>query len=359
MTMPSPTAAVDAVQIVEAAAESLLVTTSDLDWPGPTIVYANAAFERMTGWSRTEVIGKTPRILQGADTDRSVFVDLRSRLLAGDTWENRTINYRKDGTPFVMEWSIVPLRNSAGQVHQYLAVQRDVTARIEAERARTNLSRYFSPQLVDLLAKRDDPVGPRRQNVAVLFVDIRGFTRIAETTSPDQLVALLRSFYIRMERLVFRHDGAIQGFMGDGIMATFGVPETSERDPVNALACAQGMLDEIARWNAERQASESIAVSVGIGVHYGPAVLGDIGDTRNITFTVVGDTVNIARRLEQLTRKVPCALVVSDDLVRAIRERAGGREAAALLASMRERGNQKVRGKAQSVRIWTHASDIR
>jgi PAS domain S-box-containing protein len=346
--------AVDAVQVIEAAAESMLVTTADLDWPGPTIVYANPAFERMTGWSRSEIIGKTPRILQGLETDRSVFKNLRSRLLAGEVWESRTVNYRKDGTPFVMEWSIVPLRDGNGQIHQYLAVQRDVTARMEADRARTNLSRYFSPQLAKLLAERDEPVGPgRRQDVAVLFVDIIGFTRIAETMPPDQLVALLRSFYIRMERLVFDHDGAIQGFMGDGIMATFGVPETSERDPVNALACARTMLDEIVRWNTTCPASESFEVSVGIGIHFGPAVFGDIGSTRNMTFTVIGDTVNVAHRLEQLTRKVACALVVSDDLVRAIRERAAGQEAAPLLAGMKDRGEHRIRGRVRRVRIWT------
>ena len=79
MTAISPATAVDAVQVIEAAAESMLVTTVDLDWPGPTIVYANPAFERMTGWSRSEIIGKTPRILQGVETDRSVseFVVLR------------------------------------------------------------------------------------------------------------------------------------------------------------------------------------------------------------------------------------------------------------------------------------------
>jgi PAS domain S-box-containing protein len=95
--------------VIEAAAESMLVTTADLDRPGPTIVYANPAFERMTGWTRSEITGKTPRILQGVATDRSVFKNLRSRLLAGEVWESRTVNYRKDRSPFVMEWSIALL----------------------------------------------------------------------------------------------------------------------------------------------------------------------------------------------------------------------------------------------------------
>ncbi|WP_188080198.1 PAS domain S-box protein [Neorhizobium sp. P12A] len=130
-----PMTEIDAAQVIDAAAESMLVTTAELDWPGPTIVYVNPAFERMTGWHRTEVIGKTPRLLQGPETDGSVFENLRSQLAAGRTWEGTAVNYRKDGSTFMMEWSIVPLRDEAGKIRQYLAVQRDVTARIEVNRA--------------------------------------------------------------------------------------------------------------------------------------------------------------------------------------------------------------------------------
>lgn len=353
MTNPVRAVAIDAAQAIEVAAESVLVTMANLDRPGPTIVYVNSAFERMTGWRRSEVLGKTPRVLQGPETDLSIFSDLRQRLSSERLWEGRAVNYRRDGTPFVMEWSIVPLYGPSGAVEQYLAVQRDVTERVEADRARTNLSRYFSPQLVKLLETRDEPLGlGHRQDVAVLFIDIIGFTPMAESMAPEQLIKLLRSFYQRMERVIFSHNGAIQGYMGDAILATFGVPETSGRDAIDSLACGRAMLGEVARWNQKRASAGIFPVGVGIGIHCGPAVIGDVGSERCMAFTIIGDTVNVAKRLEQLTRKLGCSLAVSNDVVRAVRRRAVPREAAQLLANLRDSGPCQIHGRSRRVRVW-------
>src|SRR5919107_6103554 len=90
--------------VLEAASESLLVTDADLERPGPVIVCANPAFEQMTGWTARDVIGKSPRILQGASTDLSIFLGMRETLRSGRRWEGQTVNYRRDGSPFVMEW---------------------------------------------------------------------------------------------------------------------------------------------------------------------------------------------------------------------------------------------------------------
>jgi PAS domain S-box-containing protein len=124
---------IDPAAIIEAAAESILITTADLDHPGPSIVYVNPAFEKMTGWSSTEVLGKSPRIFQGPKTDLQIFSDLRENLFSKRPWEGQTINYRKDGSEFWMEWSIMPLMSKHGEVYQYVAIQRDVSARKEAE----------------------------------------------------------------------------------------------------------------------------------------------------------------------------------------------------------------------------------
>ena len=213
--------------VLEAASESILVTDADLERPGPIIVYVNPAFERMTGWSAREVIGKSPRILQGASTDLSIFLGMRETLKSGQRWEGQTINYRKNGSQFVMEWSITPLRDKAGQMTHFVAVQRDVTARVEAERRvaqaqqaareadrkKANLARYFSPAMVETLAQRDHPLGPvRRQAIAVLFVDIVGFVAISESLAPERVVGLLRSFYRRMAKVIFAQRGSIEKF---------------------------------------------------------------------------------------------------------------------------------------------------
>ena len=124
----------DPETILEAASESIIVTTADLDRPGPVIVYANPAFEKMTGWTAAEICGKSPRILQGEKTDFAIFSNLRSVLQSGQRWEGQTINYRKNGSEFVMEWSITPIAGRNGRPVNYVAVQRDVTARVETER---------------------------------------------------------------------------------------------------------------------------------------------------------------------------------------------------------------------------------
>ena len=343
-----PQCDIDPAAVVEAAAESVLVTTADLDPPGPSIVYVNPAFERMTGWSSAEVLGKSPRILQGPNTDRRVFADLRQTLLSGRVWESLAINYRKDGSQFFMEWSIVPLKDDRGEIYQYVAVQRDVTSRVEADRrlreaqaaerradrARTNLARYFSPRLVELLATKDQPLGPvRRQVLAVLFADIAGFTRLAETLPPEKVVELLREIHAWMERVIFAHEGSIEGYIGDAVLAIFGVPEPGERDAIRALSCAYELQITARRWNRERMLRNLPDIRIGIGLHYGSAVLGDIGTERYLQFTVIGDTVNAASRLQQATRTLDCDLVVSQDLVHAVMDKAQRKRAAGSLAA--------------------------
>ncbi|MCA9200746.1 MAG: PAS domain-containing protein, partial [Planctomycetales bacterium] len=118
----------DLIELAAAyAVDSILVTTAELDFPGPQILYANTAFARMTGYSLSEILGKTPRILHGPDTDRSTLQRLRQTLSQGDEFIGRTTNYKRDGTPFQVEWIIRPLKNSEGVTTHYIALQRELT----------------------------------------------------------------------------------------------------------------------------------------------------------------------------------------------------------------------------------------
>jgi PAS domain S-box-containing protein len=121
---------------VEDVAESVIITGPGIDAPGPRIEYVNPAFEAMTGYAAEEVIGKTPRILQGPDTDRETLDRIRTRLEAGESLTGATAtNYRKDGTPFEIEWNITPVRGEDGAIEHWVSVQRDVTARRRREKA--------------------------------------------------------------------------------------------------------------------------------------------------------------------------------------------------------------------------------
>ena len=226
-----------------------------------------------------------------------------------------------------------------------------VAERTEAERARGNLSRYFSPKVVDVLAERDEPLGRvRRQPVGVLFADLVGFTTLAEELTPEGVMALLRDYHGRMEEEVFRHGGCLEKFIGDALLATFGVPDTGPRDATDALACAHGMLAALATWNAERASGGLPAMRMGLGLHYGPVVAGDIGSRRSMAFATVGDTTNVASRLQSLTRDLGATIVASGALVAAV-EREGAD--IAVLGGLTPRGPHALRGRDTPIDLWT------
>jgi adenylate cyclase len=225
-----------------------------------------------------------------------------------------------------------------------------VAERAAAERARGNLARYFSPKVVEVLAERDEPLGRvRRQAVGVLFADLVGFTTIAEDMTPEEVMAMLRAFHGRMEDEVFRHGGCLEKFIGDALLATFGVPDAGARDATDALACARGMLAALGEWNGQREAEGLAPLRMGVGLHYGQVVLGDIGSERTMTFATVGDTTNVASRLQALTRDLDARVVVSGALVAAVEREVAS---AALLEGLKPCGTHVLRGRDTPIDVW-------
>ncbi len=225
--------------------------------------------------------------------------------------------------------------------------------RQEAERARNNLSRYFSPNIVELLAAQDEPLGAgRRETVGVLFADIVGFTQMTEAMPPEAVLEMLREFHARMTAQIFACGGTVDKYIGDAIVAVFGVPSASSKDAANALACAERMLDALESWNDDRERVAEERLAMGIGVHYGTAVIGDVGSEYSMSFTVIGDTVNTAARLQTLTRTLGTPLVVGDTLVTAVKT-ACPDIAFEIMAQLEDQGEHSLRGRASPVRIWT------
>ena len=224
-----------------------------------------------------------------------------------------------------------------------------------AERAQKNLSRYFAPKLAALLAKRDEALGAvRRQTVAVLFADIVGFTAMAETMPPKSVVTMLRQYHEQMTAAIVACEGTVEQYGGDEIFAVFGVPTPGDRDAENALQCAEQMLQALDQWNEVRRGRNEPPLTIGIGLNYGPVVVGDVGSVHGMSFTIIGDTVNVASRLQALTRDLASPLVVGDPLVRAVGAGSGG-DAAGHLRRLQNRGEHVLRGRSESVRIWTRA----
>jgi len=227
-----------------------------------------------------------------------------------------------------------------------------------SERQRAGLARYFSPTVVASLADTTEPFRQgRTQRAAVLFADIVGFTGHAEMLSPEETLELLRAYHGRMAAAVFTHGGTLDKFIGDGLMATFGTPDPSEQDAADAVACARAILDTVGDWNGEREEAGLKPVRVGVGVHAGPVVMGNIGDARRLEFAVIGDTVNVASRLERLTRTLETDLVLSAAAVDLVRQQRAPEAAEKLLEGIVAAPDQAIRGRDGTIAVHARRGD--
>jgi adenylate cyclase len=229
----------------------------------------------------------------------------------------------------------------AGIVAGSLRRQFDKSVAAAAARDRiTNMfGQHVSPAVVDrLLASNSDPPSEMRE-VCVLFLDIRGFTAMSRVRPAGETVALLNDFFAEMIDVVDRNHGIINKFLGDGFLALFGAPLEDPKAAVNALAAAHGMLEAVERWNKARPQT---TLRVGIGIHLGEAVTGTVGSPQRKEYTVIGDTVNLAARLEQLTKETGSQLLVSSS----VHQATTGADGATDL------GPLPIRGYDKGVRVW-------
>lgn len=233
--------------------------------------------------------------------------------------------------------------------------QKLVAAQARVERARDNLARHVSANLVEELAELDEPFGPPRiQDAAILFADVIGFTGLCEGRSPQAVMAMLRGFHERMAGCVFAAGGTLDKFVGDSVMATFGTPKPGPRDATNALACARKMLASLDAWNNERRANDEPVLHIGIGLHFGPVVLGNVGHEQRLEYAVLGDTVNVASRLEALSRDLQTSLVISHTLIEQIRLEVGE----CTVVGMQRHAPVVVRGREQATDVWILAERV-
>ena len=233
---------------------------------------------------------------------------------------------------------------------------RDITERkhmerelAEAEGKRAQLARHFSANMVEeILGGGTNLDAVRQQQVAVLFADLFNFTAMTAAMSGPEVIRLLREFNSLMEEAVFVHGGTLDKYIGDGVMATFGTPRPGPRDASNALASARSMVAGIVRRNARTENRGRPPLQIGVGLHYGEVTLGNVGSERRLELTVIGHTVNVASRLEGLTRQLAPAIIASDALLAQARREGG--EAA--LAGFVDLGSQTIRGQSQPMRLW-------
>jgi len=214
----------------------------------------------------------------------------------------------------------------------------------ERETVKRAFSGYISRQVLELITSKGElpALKGERRRITVLFCDIRGFTAMAEGMRPEEVVELLSEFFGHMVDVILRNDGTIDKFLGDGMMVIFGAPADDSNQEEHAVRAALEMQRELARLTVAWEAQGRHSFKMGIGINSGPAVVGNIGSQEHMEYTAIGDTVNLAARLETASKELSAEIVVSEHTHSAVRP----------LFQWRPLGEVAVKGRAETVRAF-------
>jgi adenylate cyclase len=233
-----------------------------------------------------------------------------------------------------------PLNNAEGESLGLILSFEDQT---REKKVRSTMARYMSKEVADqLLEQGEAALGGRLQRTSILFSDVRDFTTVAESIGARETVALLNEYFAEMVEAVFDHRGILDKYIGDAMLALFGVPFQTPQDADNAVAVANAMLRRLAALNRRRRERGQLPIDMGIGIATGDVIVGNIGSPRRMEYTVIGDAVNLASRLEGATKAYKIKVLLAESTVNAL----------TIPVRIRELDRVRVKGKDDAVTLF-------
>lgn len=191
----------------------------------------------------------------------------------------------------------------------------------ERDKIKTAFGKFHSKEVAQKLLSGEIKLGGERKQATVFFSDIRGFTAMSENMSPDEVVAMLNEYMTEMVRIIFKWEGVVDKYIGDAIMAVWGVPEVKPEDSYNAVRACLEMRQFMNAFNEEKSAEGKPKLGIGIGLHSGEVLAGNIGSEERLEYTIIGDTVNQASRIEGANKAVSSDILISAETFALVKEK--------------------------------------
>lgn len=331
----------------EAIFESVSSGIVSVDMAGRVTTF-NRAAERMFGFPREHVLAlPEPPLFKSAEGN-----ELMAMIVAvaglGESITGREMPYTSpDRHDLTLNLNLSPLRNLRDEQIGVAMVADDVTEKARYETVKNLFGRFVSPQVMDELTRDTSKVqlGGQEKTVTILFSDINDFTPSCERLPPAQIIDMLNDYFREMNQIIFQHGGTIKQFVGDEIMVMYGAPGAQSDHALRAVRTAVAMIKRL-REMEDAQAGRAGFYRIKIGINTGQVVVGIVGSEERSEYAAVGDTVNLASRIQGLNKPLGTSILISESTYREVAEAMQGE------AEFIERGAQSVKGKQDATTVF-------